>query len=487
MALTYPPFRKQNIDRLVAENATAITGGDTLALNNRSLVRLQLSGTGVWDMEAPTAGNDGLCLVLLTESVTGSARLENSTNVLLSSEAFLPQEVGEAIGFIWNASLTKWVEIWRTQSYDTFSGLIVKNISGALISKGDAVYIDGGSGGFPTIQLADNTSEAAADQTAGLVYDDIPDGEVGYVISSGLLQGVDTNLYPPGTILWLATAGGWTSTKPLSPAHLVQLGIVVTQGSLDGSIQVLLNVGWEIDELHNVLITDPSYGAIIYYDQTDNQLWKNAPTNRIVWRNDNIRLGIGVPDADPDEAIEVYGNTQNILITNTAETEAGLIFVDSAAPTTQYAKILYDSGTLYLNAYVNDTTPAITAIDGPNAPVAQTYPVVTTQNLLIDGFCTYVPKDIQYLIADDQVVSTAEQTFIKLSSNVAQPASRTFTLTDGDYTGHLIIIEIIAGSAELPETGNMKIQGTWRPNAFDAITLIWDGTYWVQTSRASNN
>jgi len=485
MALTYPSHRKQNIDRWVAENVTPITGGDTLSLNNRSLIRLSLSGSGVWDLEA--GSEDGQYRVLLTEVVTGSSRLENSSTVLLSSQAFLPQEVGESIGFIWNSTLSKWVEIWRTQSYDTFSGLIVKNESGAQIDKGKAVYISGGSSGLPTIELADNTTETTADITAGLVYDDIPDGEVGYVVSSGLIQGVDTSLYTPGSILWLTTNGDWSSTKPLSPAHLVQIGIVVTQGSLDGSIQVLLNIGWEIDELHNVLITDPTYGAIIYYDETDNNLWKNAETNRIVWRNDNIRLGIGVPDANPDEAIEVYGDTQNIKITNTAETEAGIIFVDSAAESTEYGKIFYDSGTLYLNFYANTTTPGITIIDGPNAPVALTDPLVTSQNLNIDGFCAYEPKDIIFLTADDQVVDTSEQTFIRLDSDSSSPNSRTFTLTDGEYLGHLIIIEIVNGSAELPETGNTKIQGTWRPNAFDAITLIWDGTYWVQTSRASNN
>ena len=90
---------------------------------------------------------------------------------------------------------------------------------------------------------------------------------------------------------------------------------------------------------------------------------------------------VGIGTTAPGELLEVYGATKNIEISNTAETESGLIFTDSAAPTTQYAKILFDSGSTAggtantLNFYTSSATSRMTIDNTGNVGIGTTSPV----------------------------------------------------------------------------------------------------------------
>jgi len=121
-------------------------------------------------------------------------------------------------------------------------------------------------------------------------------------------------------------------------------------------------------------------GYIQSYDR-DNSLWKtlnlgghvypvhdnsfDLGSASLMWRsfyavNGYYSGNVGIGTTAPSSKLEIYGAAQNIEISNTSETEAGLILNDADAPTTQYAKILYNSSNNNLNFYNGNATTKLT-------------------------------------------------------------------------------------------------------------------------------
>jgi hypothetical protein len=153
----------------------------------------------------------------------------------------------------------------------------VVNNTGSSISEGSVVYISGSSGQQPRIALANAATEGGSTKTFGFVTQNggIANGTDGYVCTAGIMRGVDVGAYTAGTALWLANvAGTFTSTKPVAPDNGVFLGWVIKEGSA-GSILVHVQNGYELEELHNVLIDGtPADNEILAWDSTSS-LWKN--------------------------------------------------------------------------------------------------------------------------------------------------------------------------------------------------------------------
>lgn len=152
----------------------------------------------------------------------------------------------------------------------------VYNNSGATLTKGTIVYINGTQGNLPTIAKALATGDSTSAQTFGFVQTDITNMNNGYVIVAGKLTDLDTSAYTGGTQLYLSptTAGTYTSTKPYAPNHLVYVGIVVRAHPTQGIIEVKIQNGYELDELHDVSAQTPSNNDGIFYNSTST-LWEN--------------------------------------------------------------------------------------------------------------------------------------------------------------------------------------------------------------------
>lgn len=152
----------------------------------------------------------------------------------------------------------------------------VYNSTGATIAKGSVVYINGGQGNLPTITKAQADTEVASNQTIGLVRADITNMNNGYVTVAGRLENLDTQAYSVGTTLYLSpsVAGGYTSTKPTSPDHIVYVGIIVRSHPTQGVIEVKIQNTQELSESSDVLITSPANNEGLFYDGTTS-LWKN--------------------------------------------------------------------------------------------------------------------------------------------------------------------------------------------------------------------
>jgi len=154
----------------------------------------------------------------------------------------------------------------------------VRNASGSTINAGSVVYINGATGSLPTIVLAQANTEAASSKTFGLVLSNISNNSNGYVVIIGLITGIDTSAFADGDLLWLSatTPGAFTATKPIQPNHAVFIG-VVTRSSNSGSIEVKIQNGYELGELHDVLLTTPANSDLLAYESSTG-LWKNTKT-----------------------------------------------------------------------------------------------------------------------------------------------------------------------------------------------------------------
>jgi hypothetical protein len=153
---------------------------------------------------------------------------------------------------------------------------LVRNQSGATMTAGTIVYIDGATGNKPTIAKALATSDATSAQTYGAVQVDIANNADGYIVVIGNINNLNTNGLTEGAQLYLSstTAGTYTTTKQYAPAHLVYVGIVLRAHPTQGIIGVKIQNGYELDELHNVAAQTPSNNDGLFYESLTS-LWKN--------------------------------------------------------------------------------------------------------------------------------------------------------------------------------------------------------------------
>jgi hypothetical protein len=146
-----------------------------------------------------------------------------------------------------------------------------------------AVRVTGAQGQRLKVDLALATNDALSAETIGLVTETINNNQEGFITTSGLVRGINTTgslqgeTWADGDIVYLssATAGRITNVKPISPNHLIIIGFVVSAHITQGSIFVKVDNGYELNELHNVLITSVAGGNQLEYDSATS-VWKNV-------------------------------------------------------------------------------------------------------------------------------------------------------------------------------------------------------------------
>ena len=153
---------------------------------------------------------------------------------------------------------------------------------GIAINKGQAAYVSSSDGTNMIVTKADYSMESTSSKTMGLIGETGALNHQGFIVTEGLLAGLDTTAAQLGDPVWLGDDGNLLyglANKPVAPNHIVFLGIVTRVNANNGEIFVKVQNGYEIDELHNVLISSPVSGQILKLD-TDN-LWKNWTPNYI--------------------------------------------------------------------------------------------------------------------------------------------------------------------------------------------------------------
>jgi hypothetical protein len=92
------------------------------------------------------------------------------------------------------------------------------------------------------------------------------------------------------------------------------------------------------------------------------------------------------------------------------------------------------------------------------------------------------------LTADNQAVTPGSNNRIQLSSDNATASNRTFTLSaTGAITGQIyILIGPASNACEIADTSIQKLSAAWSPGALDTLTLLFDGTNFIELARADN-
>ena len=175
---------------------------------------------------------------------------------------------------------------------------LVKSDYNGTLYKGQAVYVSGSTGNDGTNMLvvrASNVGEPTSSKTLGLLEQDLQKNGIGYVITEGLLSRLNTNSATAGDPVWLGVDGNLIyglTNKPVAPAHLVFIGIVTRKQQNNGEIFVKVQNGFEVEEIHNIVLTDKAAGDTI--------VWNGG-----TWVNRNINGATGSFTSNDGKTITV--------------------------------------------------------------------------------------------------------------------------------------------------------------------------------------
>ena len=181
-----------------------------------------------------------------------------------------------------------------------------KNASGVSIPKGSFVMATGALGDRITIAKAVTDGSTDPMYMLGIADHTIADGaEDGLVITDGTVRGINTSLWPVGTVLYPnpSVAGGLTSTKPSAPNIRTPIAIVLRQHEETGRIYVRMVTGSVLGGTDsNVDFDNPQTGDVIVYDGVNN-----------VWKND-----VAPPTAVPTGTTLPATGTEGVFFYNTS-------------------------------------------------------------------------------------------------------------------------------------------------------------------------
>jgi len=255
----------------------------------------------------------------------------------------------------------------------------VINNTGTTLYKGQVVTAAGavGASGQLRVVLSSNVSDPLSSKTFGILEDTILDGAIGTVVTEGLIEGIDTSSAQPGDAVWLGSTPGSViyglANKPSAPNHLVFVGIVTRAQAQTGSIFVKVQNGFEIDELHDVAISNKQNNQVIRYNSTTGQ-WSNQTIDNLF---DPAGSAAAAQSAAASALSSHESDTTNIHGIADTSLLATKAYADNAAATAAAAIVDAAPATLdtlnELAAAINDDASfasTITTALGTKAPLA---------------------------------------------------------------------------------------------------------------------
>ena len=207
--------------------------------------------------------------------------------------------------------------------------------AGVAITKGQAVYVTSANGTNMIVGLASNATEATSSKTMGLALSTAAINDHIFVVTEGLIAGLNTSTATVGNPVWLGVNGALIfgiANKPVAPAHLVYIGVVTRVSANNGEIFVHIQNGFELNEIHDVLINGVATGDLIRREADG--LWKNWSPNYITANsvdtllNKTIPLGTGIATIVAIDDISSFAGQGEIPIYQYGIDKGGTIIID---------------------------------------------------------------------------------------------------------------------------------------------------------------
>ena len=306
------------------------TNGHVLTVDSAETTGMKWAVSSGGDVVGPASSTDNAFARF--DSTTGKL-LQNSTATLddaglasvdgVQFSAAPTSAVGPAKA-VWNAT-DSCLSIGLNSSVNALVGtdshVQVYNESASTMTVMQVVRQSGSSGTRLSVELAMANTDANSATSIGVVAQTIASNAQGFIQTSGLLQGVNTNAFNEGDTLWLSptTSGLITNVRPTAPNHSVRIGYCIKKAGGAGIILIDILNGFELGELHDVVITEPvSDNSFLTYD-TASSVWINEAPSAA---RSSIGLGSVTNDAQ----------TKAAIVPNTAPT-AGQLLVGNAGGT----------------------------------------------------------------------------------------------------------------------------------------------------------
>ena len=265
----------------------------------------------------------------------------------------------------------------------------VNNRTGSTLTKGTAVYLSGSQGNRITVAKGLAVSDAFSANTFGVVAESIADNASGYIITEGLITGLNTSALTEDSAVYLSptVAGGLTSTKPQAPQHSVYIGVCVKSNNGSGELFVKIRNGQELDELHDVRITSPLNNASLYYKSNEG-LWRDTTATLLVSDTASM-LTPYLRDADTVTLSNRINLKLNISDTSAfardnqiSGTSGQVAYFNGSNSVTSNADLIYNAASNTLGINTTTTSGANLIIKNSQEPSRAT--VVTTQGFAAD-------------------------------------------------------------------------------------------------------
>ena len=363
----------------------------------------------------------------------------------------------------------------------------VKNMTGATLTKGTVVFISGANGNKALVSKAIATTDALSARTFGLLQSDILNNGTGNCVIIGDLSGLDTSSFAEGAQLYLSgvTAGTYTSTRTLAPTHLVYIGKVTRSHPTQGQIEVQIQNGYELEEIHDCQIISPTNNqALIYETSTD--LWKNKTV-------DKTFVGLGNVDNTSDANKPV--STAQTTAINAKVSDAIVDGVTTVAPSQNAVfdalALKQDSlGYTPVKTVVKDTAVSSSVTGTTTETILKTYTIAGgtfAANDMINLVSARFTKTgtagnsstFKMYINTTNSLSGAVQIAQLSGTGLYYKFSRTFALRGGSLLGFSFTAN---GTQSGSDMGNSSVtQSTTTLNPANTFYIIFTGTNAIST------
>lgn len=433
-----------------------------------------------------------------TVSVDLDADIENINSITLDTT---PGTIPTTQGTIfWDATnVTPAVNIDSNVTMQIGQELLayVYNAESTTLVDGEVVYLYGAHGNRASVKRASASSESTSSKTVGVVTEPIASGANGFITIVGVVNGLNLGSFAEGDTVWLGTtAGTFTATKPVAPAHAVFVGVVAKANNGNGALFVRTQNGYELDELHNVLISTPADKNLLAYDSATG-LWKNNTFSGLGLATLSSPALTGTPTAPTATA-----GTNTTQVATTAFVSTAVSNLVASAPSTldtlnELATALGNDANFAttISTALGNKQPLdadLTAIAGLSGTsgflkktAADTWSLDTTN---------YVPKTtlVAYTSGTSITISDSSSTYVDALVNITSTSGAiTITLNDSTYPVGTQMnflrntaqsVTFVSGTASVYATPGLKMRARYSMATLIKITEgSGSGDVWILT------